>query len=186
MQMFGSTLLANASSGTHSGSGKQSKGETAMSNTSEHGSVRKGLVGFQLAYEQFPVNELVELGVLVEQAGFDVLTNSDHLQPWQANEGHSGQAWLTMAAIGARTKKMWMGTTMTCPTFRYSPALVAEGFASLNILYPDRIFLGVGSGEALNEQAATGVWPKWPERSERLVEATDIIRELWAGQQVEH
>ncbi len=157
-----------------------------MSNSKEHGPFRKGLVGFQLAYEQFPINELVELGVMVEQAGFDVLTNSDHLQPWQSNEGHSGQAWLSMAAIGGRTKKMWMGTTVTCPTFRYNPAVVAEAFASLDILYPGRIFLGLGSGEALNEQAATGIWPKWPERSERLVEATEIIRELWGGQQVEH
>jgi G6PDH family F420-dependent oxidoreductase len=144
------------------------------------------MVGFQLAYEQFPVNELVELGVAVDQAGFDVLTNSDHLQPWQANEGHSGQAWLTMSAIAARTRNVWLGTTVTCPTFRYSPSVVAEAFASLNILYPGRIFLGVGSGEALNEEAATGTWPKWPERSERLVEATEIIRKLWEGQQVEH
>ena len=85
-----------------------------MNDNREPGLFRKGLVGFQLAYEQFPVNVLVELGVLIEQAGFDVITNSDHLQPWQSNEGHSGQAWLTMAAIGAKTKKIWMGTTVTC------------------------------------------------------------------------
>lgn len=150
------------------------------------GSFHKGMVGFQLAYEQFPVNELVEFGVLLEQAGFDVMTHSDHLQPWQSNQGHSGQAWLTMSAIGARTQKIWMGTTVTCPTFRYNPAVVAEAFASLSLLYPGRIFLGIGSGEALNEQAATGNWPKWSERSERLVEATKIIRNLWGGQQVEH
>lgn len=148
--------------------------------------LRKGMVGFQLAYEQFPVNELVQLGVEVEQAGFDVLTNSDHFQPWQANEGHSGQAWLTMSAIGSRTHRIWIGTTVTCPTFRYNPAVVAEAFASLNILYPGRIFLGLGSGEALNEEAATGTWPKWQERSDRLVEATEIIRKLWDGEQVEH
>lgn len=157
-----------------------------MQEHKEYRPLRKGLVGFQLSYEQFPVDELVELGVLLEQAGFDVITNSDHLQPWQANEAHSGQAWLTMAAIGARTKKIWMGTTVTCPTFRYNPAVVAEAFASLSILYPGRIFLGLGSGEALNEQAATGTWPKWPERSERLVEATDIIRKLWKGEQIQH
>jgi F420-dependent hydroxymycolic acid dehydrogenase len=188
IKVIGSTVLANASSGIHteSGAGEQSKRETSMGSSRENGSLRKGLVGFQLGYEQFRVDELVELGVLVEQAGFDVITNSDHLQPWQSNEGHSGQPWLTMAAITARTKKIWMGTTVTCPTFRYSPAVVAEAFASLNILYPGRIFLGVGSGEALNEQAATGTWPKWPERSERLVEATEIIRKLWAGQQVQH
>jgi coenzyme F420-dependent glucose-6-phosphate dehydrogenase len=72
-----------------------------------------------------------------------------------------------MSAIGARTKKIWMGTTVTCPTFRYNPAVVAEAFASLSILYPGRIFLGLGSGEALNEEAAVGSWPKWPERSHR-------------------
>jgi F420-dependent hydroxymycolic acid dehydrogenase len=146
----------------------------------------KGMVGFQLAYEQFPVTELVQLGVMLEQAGFDVMTHSDHLQPWQANEGHSGQAWLTMSAIGAKTHRIVMGTTVTCPTFRYSPAVVAEAFASLSLLYPGRIFLGIGSGEALNEEAATGIWPKWPERSERLVEAHDVILKLWGGEQVEH
>src|SRR5258708_23903472 len=91
-----------------------------------------------------------------------------------------------MSAIGARTKKIWMGTTVTCPTYRYNPAVVAEAFASLSILYPGRIFLGLGSGEALNEEAAVGSWPKWPERSERLVEATEIIRKLWVGQQIDH
>jgi TAT-translocated FGD2 family F420-dependent dehydrogenase len=143
-------------------------------------------VGFQLAHEQFRVPELVELGVAAEQAGFDLLAVSDHFQPWQANQGHSGQAWITMSAIGQRTKRIAMGTTVTCPTFRYNPGVVAEGFASLSILYPDRIFLGVGSGEALNEEAAVGFWPKWPERSERLVEATEIIRQLWGGQQIDH
>jgi F420-dependent hydroxymycolic acid dehydrogenase len=184
--MIASNMRAAANSGARSGSGAQPTGEKSMSDDRGQGSLHKGLIGFQLAYEQFPVNELVELGVLIEQAGFDVITNSDHVQPWQSNEAHSGQAWLTMSAIGARTRKIWMGTTVTCPTFRYNPAVVAEAFASLNILYPGRIFLGIGSGEALNEQAATGTWPKWPERSERLVEATNIIRQLWGGQQVEH
>jgi F420-dependent hydroxymycolic acid dehydrogenase len=143
-------------------------------------------VGFQLAHEQFRVPELVELGIDAEQAGFDLLAVSDHFQPWQANEGHSGQAWITMSAIGQRTERIRMGTTVTCPTFRYNPAVVAEGFASLSLLYPDRIFLGLGSGEALNEEAAIGSWPKWPERSERLVEATEVIRRLWGGQQIDH
>ena len=111
------------------------------------------------------------IGVAVEQAGFGILATSDHLQPWQANERHAGQAWVTMAALGQRTKRVWIGPTVTCPTFRYNPAVVAEAFASLNLLSPGRIFLGLGSGEALNEQAATGSWPKWSERSDRLVEA---------------
>jgi TAT-translocated FGD2 family F420-dependent dehydrogenase len=143
-------------------------------------------VGFQLAHEQFTVPELVNLGIAAEQAGFDLLAFSDHFQPWQANEGHSGQAWITMSAIGQRTKRIRMGTTVTCPSFRYNPAVVAEGFASLSLRYPERIFLGVGSGEALNEEAAVGFWPAWPERSERLVEASQIIRDLWGGQQIDH
>jgi F420-dependent hydroxymycolic acid dehydrogenase len=143
-------------------------------------------VGFQLAHEQFPVPELVDLGIAADQAGFDLLAVSDHFQPWQANEGHSGQAWVTMSAIGQRTKRIRMGTTVTCPTFRYNPGVVAEAFASLSLLYPGRIFLGVGSGEALNEEAAVGSWPAWSERSERLVEATEIIRKLWGGQQIDH
>jgi F420-dependent hydroxymycolic acid dehydrogenase len=144
------------------------------------------MMGFMLAHEQFPVPQLVELGIAAEQAGFDLLANSDHLQPWQTNEGHSGAAWATMAALSQRTSRVWMGTTVTCPTFRYNPAVVAEAFATLNFLAPGRIFLGVGSGEALNEKAAIGSWPKWPERSERLIEATDIIRQLWTGKQIAH
>lgn len=160
--------------------------QNSGSKVQENGSLRKGMISYMLAHEQFPVPELVDIGVAAEKAGFDMLSTSDHLQPWQANEAHAGKAWVTMAALGQRTKRVWMGTTVTCPTFRYNPAVVAEGFASLSLLYPGRIFLGVGSGEALNEQAATGAWPKWPERSERLVEATDIIRKLWTGQPVQH
>src|ERR1039458_4510067 len=147
--------------------------------------ITKPMVGFMLAHEQFPVPELVKLGVAAEEAGFDLLATSDHLQPWQANERHAGQAWVTMAALAERTKRVWIGPTVTCPTFRYNPAVVAEAFASLNLLYPGRIFLGIGSGEALNEQAAIGSWPKWPERSERLVEASEIIRKMWTGEQSE-
>ncbi len=139
-----------------------------------------------LAHEQFSVPQLVEFGAVAEKAGFDVLSTSDHLQPWQANEAHAGLAWVTFGALGQRTRHAWMGTTVTCPTFRYNPAVVAQAFASLSLLYPGRIFLGVGSGEALNEEAAVGSWPKWPERSERLIEATDVIRELWKGKQVDH
>lgn len=149
-------------------------------------SLHKGQIGFQLAHEQFTVPQLVELGAAAEKAGFDLLAHSDHLQPWQANEGHSGLAWVTMSAIGQRTHRIWMGTTVTCPAYRYNPAVVAEAFASLSLLYPGRIFLGLGSGEALNEEAATGNWPQWTERSERLIECAEIIRKLWKGEQIEH
>lgn len=148
--------------------------------------LRDGMIGYMLAHEQFTVPQLVDIGAAAAEAGFDFLASSDHFQPWQANEGHSGAAWITMAALGARAQDATMGTFVTCPTLRYSPAVVAEAFASLSLLYPGRIFLGVGSGEALNEQAATGLWPDWEERWERLIEAIGIIRGLWTGQHVTH
>jgi TAT-translocated FGD2 family F420-dependent dehydrogenase len=150
------------------------------------GVLRDGMIGYMLAHEQFTVPQLVDIGAAAAAAGFDFLAASDHFQPWQANEGHSGAAWITMAALGARAPNATMGTFVTCPTLRYNPAIVAEAFASLSLLYPGRIFLGVGSGEALNEQAATGLWPDWNERWERLVEAIGIIRRLWTGQHVTH
>jgi TAT-translocated FGD2 family F420-dependent dehydrogenase len=142
------------------------------------------MVSFTLAHEQFPVTELGRLGPLAEAAGFQLVATSDHFQPWQDNQRHAGQAWVTLATVGARTRHMLMGTAVTCPTLRYNPAIVAEAFASLSLLHPGRVFLGLGSGEALNEEAATGQWPVWQERWDRLVEAVTIIRELWTGQPV--
>ena len=144
------------------------------------------LLGFMLAHEQFTVPQLTDLGAAAARAGFGLLATSDHFQPWQANEGHCGEAWVTLGALGGRAEPAWIGTTVTCPILRYHPAVVAEAFASLAQLYPGRVFLGVGSGEALNEQAATGDWPAWAERWERLIEAIDIIRALWSGQPVSH
>ncbi len=152
----------------------------------ESGGLRKGMFSFMLGHETFPVPEIVSLGAQASRAGFQVLSTSDHLQPWQANEGHAGCAWVSMGALGAQAPQSWMGTTVTCPTLRYNPAVVAEAFASLSLLYPGRVFLGVGSGEALNEEAATGVWPKWQERWDRLIEAISIIRALWSGADVAH
>jgi F420-dependent hydroxymycolic acid dehydrogenase len=146
----------------------------------------KGMVAFMLAHEQFSVPELIHLGASAENAGFDLVATSDHFQPWQANERHAGQAWVTLGALGQRTHRVWMGPTVTCPTLRYNPAVVAEAFATLSVLYPGRIFLGLGSGEALNEEAATGEWPAWRERWDRLIEAVAIIRQLWAGQPLRH
>ncbi len=148
--------------------------------------IRKGTIGFMLAHEQFPVPELREIGTTAARCGFELLATSDHFQPWQANEGHSGAAWVTLGALGDRAPHAWMGTTVTCPTLRYHPAIVAEAFASLALLNPGRIFLGVGSGEALNEQAATGDWPGWEERWEKLIEALEVIRALWSGKDVKH
>ena len=108
------------------------------------GGLRPGMIGYMLPHEQFIVPELANLGSHASQAGFDLLANSDHFQPWQANQGHSAAAWVTMAATGAQAPKAWLGTTVTCPTLRYSPAVVAQIFASLSHLYP---------GESLEDHA---------------------------------
>ncbi len=150
------------------------------------GSLARGMISFMLAHEQFPAPELIRLGAAAESAGFDMISTSDHFQPWQANERHAGHAWVTLGALGQRTQRIWMGPTVTCPTLRYSPAVVAEAFATLSVLYPGRIFLGLGSGEALNEQAAMGAWPAWRERWDRLIEAVAIIRGLWTGRPLQH
>lgn len=143
-------------------------------------------VGFMLSHEQFTVPQLVQLAAQAESAGLDPLVTSDHFQPWQANECHSGAAWVTLGALSQRVQKAWMGPTVTCPTLRYHPAIVAQAYATIGALAPGRIFLGLGSGEALNEQAATGEWPNWRERWDRLIEALGLIRELWSGRPVEH
>ena len=144
-----------------------------------------GQVGFVLSHEQFPANRLVDLAVRAEQAGFDCVWTSDHFHPWMDNEGHSNQAWVTLAAISQRTN-LPFGTGVTCPTYRYHPAIVAQAFASLATLAPGRVFLGVGSGEAVNEEAATGQWGDYTERADRLREAISLIRGLWTGDWLQH
>lgn len=179
-------LLVGASALSGGISSAQQSAATGGPGPAATDGLRRRMVGYMLAHEQFPVPELVRLGELAEKNGFDLLATSDHFQPWQTNEGHAGEAWVTMGALTQRTKSIWIGPTVTCPTFRYSPAVVAECFVSLSLLAPGRIFLGIGSGEALNEQAATGTWPKWQERSERFIEAAQIIRDLWTGKSVSH
>lgn len=143
-------------------------------------------IGYVLSHEQFSAPELLEIGVAAEQAGFDMLWASDHIHPWQDNQGHASHAWITLAALGQRTERIPFGTGVTCPTYRYHPAVVAHAFASLGVLYPGRVFLGVGSGEALNEQAATGQWDDYDGRAERFVEAVELIRKLWTGEPITH
>ena len=147
--------------------------------------VRQAKIGFVLSHEQFPAAELIEYGVAAEQAGFDMIWCSDHFQPGQDNQGHASLAWLTISALGQRTRRLLMGTGVTCPSFRYHPSIVAQAFASLAVLYPERIFLGVGAGEALNEMAATGEWGGYRERAARLTEAVDLIRHLWTGERID-
>lgn len=141
-------------------------------------------IGYVLAHEQFPPSDLVEYAVAAEGAGFDALWASDHFHPWQDNQGHCGHAWITLAAIGQRTRHVAIGTGVTCPIYRYHPVIVAQAFASLGVLYPGRVFLGVGTGEALNELPGGGGWGPYSERSARLREAVTLIRRLWTEEWV--
>ncbi|CDO86366.1 F420-dependent hydroxymycolic acid dehydrogenase [Mycobacterium triplex] len=145
--------------------------------------VTKG-VGIILSHEQFRTDQLVLQAQAAEKAGFQYVWASDHIQPWQDNEGHSMFPWLTLALVGSATSRISFGTGVTCPTYRYHPATVAQAFASLAMLSPGRVFLGLGTGERLNEQAATNMWGKYPERHDRLVEAIQLIRQLWSGQRI--
>lgn len=143
-------------------------------------------IGFVLSHEQFQAPQLLNFGVAAEQSGFDMVWTSDHFHPWMDNQGHAGQAWITLAALGQRMQRLPFGTGVTCPTYRYNPVIVAQAFASLGVLYPGRVFLGVGSGEALNERPTTGEWGDYDERADRLIEAVELIRKLWSGDWVTH
>jgi TAT-translocated FGD2 family F420-dependent dehydrogenase len=147
---------------------------------------RTPTLGFVLTSEQFTGPALADLAVGAEEAGFDAVWTSDHFLPWQDNQGHAGNAWVLLGALTQRTKRVTLGTGVTCPIYRYHPAVVAQAFASLSYYAPGRIFLGCGKGEALNEYAATGSWDKHADRTARWVESMDIIRRLWSGEWVDH
>lgn len=138
--------------------------------------------GYVLSHELFPTAELAENAVLAEEAGFDMVWASDHFQPWQDNQAHSTFPWVTLALVGERPSNMLFGPGVCCPIYRYQPATVAQMYASLAQLSPGRVFLGLGTGEALNEQAATGSFGPYQERHDRLAESVELIRELWTGE----
>ena len=143
-------------------------------------------LGLKASAEQFDPRELVEIAVLAEEHGLDSVTVSDHFQPWRHNGGHAPFSLAWMAAVGERTKRVQIGTSVMTPTFRYNPAVIAQAFASMGCMYPGRIMLGVGTGEALNEYATgfQGEWPEFKERFARLRESIRLMRELWTGEEV--
>lgn len=138
-----------------------------------------------LAHEQFPPDALLRQAVAGEDAGFDGICCSDHFQPW-FTPGESGQAWAWLGAAGALTQNTALGSAVTAPVHRYHPAIVAQAFATLEIMFPGRVFVGIGSGESLNETPLGMDWPPPAEQLERLDEALSIIRRLFSGQTVTH
>ena len=142
-------------------------------------------IGYKASAEQFGPRELVELGVLAEQRGFDSVVVSDHYQPWRHEGGHAPFSLAWMSAVGERTERVLLGTSVLTPTFRYQPAVIAQAFATMGCLFPGRVMLGVGTGEAMNEVAVTGVeWPAFKERFGRLRESVRLMRALWEGERV--
>ncbi len=144
-------------------------------------------LGYKASAEQFGARELVELAVAAEAHGMDSAAVSDHFQPWRHKGGHAPFSLAWMIAVGERTNHIKLGTSVLTPTFRYNPAVVAQAFATAGCLYPGRIFLGVGTGEALNEIATgfSGEWPDFKERFARLREAITLMRLLWLGDRVD-
>jgi coenzyme F420-dependent glucose-6-phosphate dehydrogenase len=142
-------------------------------------------IGYKASAEQFGPRELLEYAVRAEEVGLDSVMVSDHFLPWRHEGGHAPFSLSWMAAVGERTKRVLLGTSVLTPTFRYNPAVVAQAFATMGLLYPGRVMLGVGTGEALNEIAVSGMkWPDFKERLARLREAVTLIRKLWAGETV--
>jgi coenzyme F420-dependent glucose-6-phosphate dehydrogenase len=139
----------------------------------------------QLATEQFPPSELVDQAIEAERAGFDAVNVSDHFQPWW-EPGHSGQAWTLLGAICQATERVGVGTGVTAPVYRYNPAVVAQFAATVEELSPGRGFLGIGSGEALNEVPCGMDWPDTGEQVRRMEEALELIGRLLDGQRVDH
>ncbi|HEV2551303.1 MAG TPA: glucose-6-phosphate dehydrogenase (coenzyme-F420) [Stellaceae bacterium] len=137
-------------------------------------------LGYKASAEQFGPNELLAFSCLAETLGFDSVFVSDHFQPWKHNGGHAPFSFAWLGALGARTRRIVMGTSVVTPTFRYHPAIVAQAMATLGVLYPERVILGVGTGESLNEVPAIGIkWPGFKERQSRLRESIVLMRRLW-------
>ncbi len=137
-------------------------------------------LGWKASAEQFGPQELLRYGVLAEELGFDSAIISDHFHPWRDTGGHAPFSFAWLGALGASTKRIRMGTSVVTPTFRYQPAIVAQASATLAMLFPGRFFLGVGSGESMNETPVTGgEWPEPAERFRRLRESVRLMKRLW-------
>lgn len=139
------------------------------------------VIGWKAGPEQFPPQKLLECALVAEEVGFEAIDVSDHFNPW-SEEGQAAFTWTWLGAVAARTQKIAMGPGVTCPTLRYHPVIIAQAAATLTHFAPDRVYLGVGTGEALNEYPVTHYWPTYSERQERLKEAIEIMRALWNGE----
>ena len=142
-------------------------------------------LGYKASAEQFGPNELLEFSCKAEAVGFDSVFVSDHFQPFKHTGGHAPASLPWLGALGARTSRLIIGTSVLTPTFRYHPGVVAQAFATLAVMFPDRVILGLGSGESLNDVPALAIkWPPFKERQARLREAIVLMRKLWSDERV--
>src|SRR5271169_4060484 len=141
--------------------------------------------GYKASAEQFGPRELLDFSCLAESVGFDSVFVSDHFQPWKHTDGHAPSALAWLGALGARTSRVVIGTSVLTPTFRYHPSVVAQVFGTLGTMFPGRVVLGVGTGESLNEVPSSGIkWPGPKERRDRLRESIALINKLWTEDRV--
>jgi coenzyme F420-dependent glucose-6-phosphate dehydrogenase len=143
-------------------------------------------IGYALSSEEHEPRRLVEHARAAEEAGFEFALISDHYHPWIDAQGHSPFVWSVLGGIASATSTLEIGTGVTCPTIRMHPAIIAQAAATVGCLMPGRFFLGVGTGENLNEHILGDKWPEHETRAEMLEEAIEVIRELWEGKQVSH
>ena len=142
-------------------------------------------IGYKASAEQFTPRDLMDFAVLAEELGLDSAFISDHFQPWRHTGGHAPHALVWLGAVGARTERIALGTSVLTPTFRHHPSMIAQSFGTLGSMFPNRIILGIGTGEGLNEVPAIGCeWPERKERFARLREAVRLIRRLWTDERV--
>src|SRR5436309_11005728 len=138
-------------------------------------------LGYKASAEQFGPRELLDFAILAEELGFDSVVVSDHFHPWRDTGGHAPFSFAWLGAVAARTSRVRLGTSVVTPSFRYHPAIVAQAMATIALLAPGRVFLGVGSGESMNETPLTTTeWPEPGERLRRLREAVSLIKKLWS------
>jgi coenzyme F420-dependent glucose-6-phosphate dehydrogenase len=143
-------------------------------------------IGYKASAEQFGPRELLDFGVEAERTGLDVVAVSDHFQPWRHEGGHAPNALVWLGALAQATERVVIGTSVLTPTLRYNPSIIAQAFGTLGALAPGRVFLGVGTGESLNETPATGgEFPGAKERRRRLAEGVKLIEELWREERVD-
>jgi len=138
-------------------------------------------VGLFTAHEEYDPSTLLEHAEWIESAGFETVWTSDHIHPWWHTDAECGAAWPWLGAALERTDSVRIGTGVTPPIGRYHPGMIAQVFATLGAMYPGRVHLAIGTGEAMNEVPLGYEWPPYPERRKRLIDACEIISRLWDG-----